>query len=71
MNHRDSALAVMRGEPVDHIQFIARMDLWYSFHRNRGTLPKPYERADLWDIRRDMGNRHLQFRERDFRNTNE
>lgn len=55
MNHRDRALAAMRGNPVDHIPFIARMDLWYSFHRNQGTLPPPYERASLWDIQRDLG----------------
>jgi uroporphyrinogen-III decarboxylase len=55
VNHRDSALAVMRGEPVDRIPFIARMELWYLFHRNQGTLPHPYENADLWDIQRDLG----------------
>lgn len=45
----------MRGEPVDRMPFIARMDLWYGFHRNRGTLPAPYEHAELWDIQRDLG----------------
>jgi uroporphyrinogen-III decarboxylase len=55
MNHRERALAAMRGEPVDHIPFIARMDLWYSFHKNQGTLPHPYQKASLWDIQRDLG----------------
>ena len=55
MNHRDLALAAMRGQAVDHIPFIGRMDLWYTFHRNGGTLPSPYENAGLWDIQRDMG----------------
>jgi len=55
MNHRERALAAMRGELVDHIPFIARMDLWYSFHKNQGTLPHPYEKASLWDIQRDLG----------------
>jgi len=45
----------MLGQPVDHIPFIARMDLWYSFHRNQGSLPPPYENASLWDIQRDLG----------------
>ena len=45
----------MRGQPVDHIPFIARMDLWYSFHRNQGSLPPPYQNATLWDIQRDLG----------------
>ena len=30
MNHRERALAAMRGEPVDHIPFNARMDIMYS-----------------------------------------
>jgi uroporphyrinogen-III decarboxylase len=55
MNHRERALTAMRGEPVDHIPFIARMDLWHSFHKNQGTLPHPYEKASLWDIQRDLG----------------
>lgn len=55
MNHRDLALAAMRGHPVDHIPFIGRMDLWYTFHRNGGTLPSPYESASLWDVQRDLG----------------
>ena len=55
MNHHDRALAAMSGQPVDHIPFIARMDLWYSFHNNQGSLPHPYENASLWDIQRDLG----------------
>ncbi len=53
-NHRDLALAAMRGEAVDRVPFSARMDLWYSYHRNCGTLPAPYEHAELWDIQRDL-----------------
>ena len=55
MNQRERALAAMRGQPVDHIPFIARMDLWYSFHKNEDSLPHPYEKASLWDIQRDLG----------------
>ncbi len=55
MNHRDRALAALRGEPVDRIPFIARMDLWHNYHRRLGTLPRPYERASLWDMQRDLG----------------
>lgn len=55
MNHRARAIAAMRRQPVDRIPFIARMDLWYSFHRNSGTLPHPYEKASLWEIQRDLG----------------
>jgi hypothetical protein len=55
MTHQARALAAMRGQPVDHIPFIARMDMWYSFHRNAGTLPRRYQKASLWDIQRDLG----------------
>ena len=55
MNHRERALAAMRGNKVDHIPFIARMDLWYSFHKNQDTLPHPYQKASLWDIQRELG----------------
>lgn len=55
MNHRDLALAAMRGEPVEHIPFIARMDLWFAYHKNQGTLPPRYASASLWDMQRDLG----------------
>jgi uroporphyrinogen-III decarboxylase len=55
MNHRDLALAAMRGKPVAHIPFIARMDLWFNYHRSRGTLPARYRNATLWEMQRDMG----------------
>jgi uroporphyrinogen-III decarboxylase len=55
MNHRERALAAIKGYQVDHIPFIARMDLWYSFHKNQNTLPHPYQKASLWDIQRDLG----------------
>lgn len=55
MNHRDRALAAMRGQPLDHIPFIARIDLWYAYHRNQGTLPPPYQNASLWELLRDLG----------------
>ena len=54
MNHHDRAVAALRGEPVDHIPVIGRMELWHSFHLNQGTLPPPYENAELWDIQRDL-----------------
>src|SRR6266508_6374708 len=55
MNHRDLALAAMGGQPVEHIPFVARMELWFNFCRNLGTLPHPYGRATLWEMQRDMG----------------
>jgi len=55
MNHRDLALAAMRGEPVDHVPFIARMDLWYGYQQQHGLLPAQYGKASLWDFQRDIG----------------
>lgn len=55
MTHRERALAAMQGKPVDHIPFIARMDLWYEYHRNGGTLPERYRNMSLWDFQRDLG----------------
>lgn len=55
MNHRERALAAMQGLPVDRIPFIARMDLWYNYHRNAGALPDRYRNASLSDIQRDLG----------------
>jgi hypothetical protein len=55
VNHRDLALAAMRGQPVDHIPFIARMELWFGYQRKHGLLPARYRNASLWQMQRDMG----------------
>ncbi|MDO9538376.1 MAG: uroporphyrinogen decarboxylase family protein [Thermoplasmata archaeon] len=55
INHRDLALAAMRGELVERVPFIARMELWYNYNANRGTLPDHYQNWSLWDIQRDLG----------------
>jgi len=54
MTHRQRALAAIRGEPTDRLPFIGRMDLWYNYHANRGTLPDKYRGWSLWDIQRDL-----------------
>lgn len=55
MSQRQRAVAAIRGQPVDRIPFIGRMDLWYEHNRNRGTLPERYRGWSLWDIQRDLG----------------
>ena len=52
---RRRALAAMRGEGVERVPFVARMDLWYNYARNRGTLPERYRGWSLWNIQRDLG----------------
>ena len=55
MSIRSDAVKALRGEMPDRIPFIARMDLWYNYHKNLGTLPAPYRNASLWDLQRDLG----------------
>src|SRR3990172_4474931 len=46
MNHRDRMLAALRGQPIDQIPWVPRMDLWCIAHRARGTLPGELIGAD-------------------------
>jgi hypothetical protein len=52
---RSDALQALRGQRPGRIPFIARMDLWYNYQKNQGTLPTPYEDATLWDLQRALG----------------
>jgi len=55
MSMRSDALKALRGERPERIPFIARMDLWYNYHKSCGTLPAPYQNASLWEMQRDLG----------------
>ncbi len=54
MTHRQRAMAALRGETVDRIPFIGRMELWFNYARNRGELPERYAGGTLWDLQRDL-----------------
>ena len=54
MTHRQRALAALQGAPVDRLPFIGRMELWYQYHRNAGTLPARYRGLELWDLQREL-----------------
>lgn len=54
MKNRERVMSIIRGEKPDKIPFIARMDIWYSFHKNHGSLPEEYFNWDLCDIERDL-----------------
>src|SRR5512133_2875883 len=54
MTHRHRAIAAIRGEKPDRLPFVGRMDLWYAYNSNRGTLPSKYQGWSLWDIQRDL-----------------
>jgi methylmalonyl-CoA mutase cobalamin-binding domain/chain len=53
--HRERILAAMRGEMVDVIPFVPRLDLWWLAHLSRGTLPGEFEGMTPDDIARSRG----------------
>ncbi len=55
MTHKERILKVMRGEMVDIIPFVPRLDLWWLSNATRGTLPKKYEGMMPDDISRLEG----------------
>jgi len=55
MTHRARILAALRGQPVDRLPWVPRLDLWYNAHRHRGTLPAEWAGASLAQIVTDLG----------------
>jgi len=53
--HRERILATMRGEMVDVIPFVPRLDLWWLANVSRGTLPPEFEGMTPDDIARSRG----------------
>ncbi|MGI5816565.1 MAG: uroporphyrinogen decarboxylase family protein [Armatimonadota bacterium] len=53
--HRERIIAAIRGEPVDRVPWVPRLDLWYAANSSRGTLPEPWRHASLAEILRDLG----------------
>ena len=58
MNRKQQALAVLRGQAVDRIPWVPRLDLWYRARHRAGTLPVKYAKASLVDILDDLGWGH-------------
>ena len=42
MTHRERILRALRGEAVDRLPWVPRLDLWYNAHKRAGTLPAPF-----------------------------
>ncbi len=40
--HKARVLAALRGELVDRLPYVPRLDLWYLANSTAGTLPKQY-----------------------------
>jgi methanogenic corrinoid protein MtbC1/uroporphyrinogen-III decarboxylase len=55
MTHKQRILRAMRGEMVDVIPFVPRLDLWWLSNLTKGTLPKKYEGKMPDDISRMEG----------------
>jgi uroporphyrinogen-III decarboxylase len=55
MTHRERILAALRGQPVDRLPWVPRLDLWYKANRYRGTLPAQWAEASLMEIVHDLG----------------
>jgi len=53
--HKQRILAAMRGEMVDVIPFVPRLDLWWLANVSRGTLPEKYQGMMPDDVSRAEG----------------
>ena len=53
--HKERILAAMRGEMVDVIPFVPRLDLWWLANVSRGTVPEKYQGMLPDDISRAEG----------------
>ena len=55
MNYRDKILKIIKGQSLNHILFVPRLDLWYKSNKIKDTLPNKYKDFTLKDITRDLG----------------
>jgi corrinoid protein of di/trimethylamine methyltransferase len=55
MNHRERLLRIAKGEVVDKIPFVPRIDLWHNAHEIAGTLPEIHKGRTVEEIHRAEG----------------
>jgi len=55
LTHRERILKVARGETVDKIPWVPRIDLWHNAHTLSGTLPEKYKGLTVEEIHRREG----------------
>jgi hypothetical protein len=53
--HKSRMLAAFRGEEVDCLPYVPRLDLWYLANTTAGTMPKQYAGVPMNDIARAEG----------------
>ena len=55
MDYRERILSTIRGQPVDHIPWAPRWELWFNAARLTGRLPEKYRGWHIFDVTRDLG----------------
>ena len=55
MNHRDKIMAVFRGETVDVMPWVPRIDLWHNAKVLTDTMPERFAGMSVEEIHRTMG----------------
>ena len=55
MNHKSRMLAAFRGEQVDRLPYVPRLDLWYLANHTCGTLPAQHAGRTMNEIARAEG----------------
>jgi len=53
--HKSRVLAALRGDTVDRLPYVPRLDLWYLANSTAGTLPKQYAGVPMNEIARREG----------------
>lgn len=55
MTKKEQLLRAFRGEPIDELPFLPRLDIWYNANMARGTMPEKYKHATLKEMLDDLG----------------
>lgn len=55
MTIKERLLNAIKGNSVDELPFLPRLDIWYNANKFRGTLPKKYKNASLKEMTEDLG----------------
>lgn len=62
MTVKQSILSVSRGEPVEKVPYVPRIDVWYNYCQANDKLPERYKGWKQTDIMRDQGAGSGQYR---------
>ena len=61
LTNKERVLAAARGEMVDQLPYVPRIDLWYNANRRAGTLPREHAERSIAEIclAEGWGSHHL------------